>query len=202
MAMSTFSNIDRQVGRPFLRRTARSSRARRGSRPSTARGQARSDARATSPCISIVASCHGVYGLPLGLMRCGSSSTWSRRVPAVGRNVDPAAHRQPVVDDDDLLVMAAARPGASCRSGSRSPWSAHQRHSHSTDGGVEELLERAEIPLEDVDLPLGLFLGEAEEEAAQRFALAMLVGVERDARVEVPADDEDALLAPPPSPRR
>jgi hypothetical protein len=59
---------------------------------------------------------------------------------------------------------------------------------------VRELLQRAEIPLEDVDLPLGIFARQAEEEVSQRFALAVLVGVERDARVEVPADDEDSLL--------
>ena len=59
---------------------------------------------------------------------------------------------------------------------------------------MEELLERSEIPFEDVDPPFGLFLGQPKEEAAERLALAMLIGIERDTRVEVPADDEDALV--------
>ncbi len=55
---------------------------------------------------------------------------------------------------------------------------------------MEQLLERAKIPFEDVDLAVWPVMGEAEEEAAERFTLALLIGGERDARVEVPANDE------------
>jgi len=115
------------------------------------------------------------------------------RVPTSGRNVDPAARRQIIVDHHDLLVVAAARRVRRIeteidRVGLPPPRQPDHRLR------PEELLHRTEIPLENVDLALGLVAGEVEEKAAQRLALAMLVGIERDPRIEVPPDNEDAFL--------
>ena len=60
---------------------------------------------------------------------------------------------------------------------------------------MKELLQGAEIPLEDVNLPLGPVARQAKEEMAERLAFPLLVRIERDARVEVPADDEDTFLS-------
>jgi hypothetical protein len=59
---------------------------------------------------------------------------------------------------------------------------------------AEQQLQRAEVPLEDADVDIGLGAGEFEQEVAQ--ALVALVAVELDPGIEVPADDQDATLGP------
>ena len=127
-------------------------------------------------------------------MRCGSSSRWSRRVPAVrrrcrSRRTPPAGRRSRRSSGD-----GCSRPDATRRSGSRSPWSATSAAATRSRWRGRNCLSAPKFHLRMSICALGLLARQPEEEMAERFALALFVGVERDARVEVPADDEDALL--------
>lgn len=115
-----------------------------------------------------------------------------RRVPAPGGNIDPAAHRELLVDHHDLLVMAASRRMGAVqpeidRSGARPAQKEPDR------SGMEELLQRAEIPFENVDFTRGIAFRQPEEEVSQRFGPFPVFLFETDPCVEIPAEYEDAL---------
>jgi hypothetical protein len=115
------------------------------------------------------------------------------RVPAVAGHVDAAAEGQAIVDHDDLvMVRGAQRRGAvEPRVDARMGHPAHQREDRRA---AEQRLQRPDVPAQQEDFQLGIALHQPQHELAQRARLAReaLVG-ERDAGVEVPADQHDAL---------
>ena len=116
------------------------------------------------------------------------------RVPAVGGHVDAAAESEPVVDHHDLVVVAGTdrvraielEVDLVARRPAREPQ--HRRP-------ASQQLDRAEVPLEDVDLQPRPVLGQPGQEGAQ-FRRSAVIGlvIEANPRVEVPADQQDLLL--------
>src|SRR3546814_4315500 len=98
-----------------------------------------------------------------------------------------------IVEHSNLLVMAAPHGmravEAEADRARQSP-----AHDHRQDARHRELLEPAEIPAKDIDVAIGLVARESQQIVAERLALALVVGRERDARVEIPADEQDAYL--------
>ena len=115
------------------------------------------------------------------------------RVPTARTDVDAATYRKVIVEHGDLLMMAAsdrmraveAEANRACQ---------FPACDHRQDARHRELFQPAEIPAQDVDVAIGLFMREAQQIIAERFALAMFVGLQCNARIEVPADQQDTLL--------
>src|SRR3546814_9924414 len=98
-----------------------------------------------------------------------------------------------IVEHRDLLMMAAS-------DGMRAvePKADRARHfpaqQHRDDARHDELLQSPEITAQDVYIAIGAILREPQHLMADRLAAAVLVGGQRVARVEVPADQTDASL--------
>ena len=116
------------------------------------------------------------------------------RVPARPGHVDAAAESEGIVDDDDLLVVAgAARMGAVELEVDLLARRPAQQAQHG--GAAAEQVDRAQVPFEDVDLQARPVLGQPVEELAELDRGAVVgIGVEADAGVEVPADQQDLRL--------
>src|SRR3546814_7387017 len=67
-------------------------------------------------------------------------------------------------------------------------------HDHRQESRNRELLEPSLIPAKDIDVAVELVARDSQQLVAERLALALVVGRERDARVEIPADEQDAFL--------
>src|SRR3546814_9172346 len=62
------------------------------------------------------------------------------------------------------------------------------------DARHDELRQSAEIPAQYVDVAVGTILREPQHVMAERLAATVLIRGQRDARVEIPADQQDAFL--------
>src|SRR3546814_18563901 len=71
---------------------------------------------------------------------------------------------------------------------------------HRDDARHDELLQSAEIPAQDVDVAVGTILREPQHVMAERLAATVLIRGQRDARVAIPADQQDAFLRALPQP--
>ena len=122
-------------------------------------------------------------------------------VPPLGGHVDPAADRDPVVDDGDLLVMAAADGVMSVELEVdplvRPPAGDIEQHRTAA-----EELDEAEAPLEYPDIELGPVPAEPKDKAAEPLRALPLPRPlppappyrKVDASVEVPRDQHDPPL--------
>ena len=123
------------------------------------------------------------------------------RVPALHGHVDPAAHGQAVVEDRDLLVVAAPR-GMGAVELEVDPAVPHPAHQVPPHGTTHDELEDAEAPFEDTDFKRRPVTHQPRKETAQPRGKIAPVGPlppaapigEVDARVEIPADQENAML--------
>jgi hypothetical protein len=121
-------------------------------------------------------------------------------VPAVPGHVDAAAHRKAIVDHRDLLVMAASQRmgGIELVANARMAPPADQVEHHRS---AQQRLERAEIPFQHQHFQAAPAIGQPHHESAQPrrgHALARQVPPaapvpDQDARVEIPADQVNAL---------
>ena len=116
------------------------------------------------------------------------------RVPAIGGHVDPAAEGEPVVDHRDLVVMA--RTGRVRSVELEVDLVARRPAGQPQDGRPSaEQFDRANVPLENVDLQAGPVLRQPGQEGT-KFGGRAVVGivVEADPGIEVPADQQDLLF--------
>src|SRR3546814_7045497 len=97
------------------------------------------------------------------------------------------------VEHRDLLMVAASQRmhDVEQEADRASQFPAHDQRQ---DARHHELLQPAEIPAQNIDVAIGLFMREPQHILAKRFALSVLVGFQSEARVEIPADEQDALL--------
>src|SRR3546814_10266654 len=95
---------------------------------------------------------------------CSSDLT---RIPTLRADVDAPAHREMVVEHRDLLMMAA--PDGMCAvepEADRARYLPAQQHRD--DARHDELLQSAEIPVQDVDVAVGTILREPQHVMAER----------------------------------
>ncbi len=111
------------------------------------------------------------------------------RIPALAGHVDAAAKGKLVVDDDDLLVVRGGDGVMAVQLGVDA-LVRHPLHDGEEGPPPEQRLDRAGVPAEQENLQLRLTLDERVDEVAHRLARC-LVMVQNDARVEVPADQQD-----------
>ncbi len=125
----------------------------------------------------------------------------SARIPAVGSHVDPAADREIVIDDDDLLVVAGADRvrGIVLEIDPILERPADQVEHHQP---AKQRFDEREIPLEDVDAQARGALCEPDDERSETCGEPRIVilrdllapGAKMNPGVEIPPDQEDRLL--------
>ena len=121
-------------------------------------------------------------------------------VPALDRHVDPAAHRQRIIEDGDLLVVAA--PDRMCAVELEvDPAVARPTYEIPPHRSAHDELEYTEAPFQDPDFKCRSIAHQPRKEAPQARRIFVLVAAlppaatfgEMDTSVEVPSDQEDSV---------
>jgi hypothetical protein len=112
-------------------------------------------------------------------------------VPAVGGDVDAAGEGDAVVDDHDLLVVRAA-DRVVLVDGEHQPVGSPPVEQHDRRQAARQGDQHADVPVQDADLQLRVAPDGGLEHPAQPVGAggAVPAGIELDARVEVPADEQ------------
>lgn len=115
-------------------------------------------------------------------------------VPAVDGHVDTAAERERVVDHDNLLVMSGPDRVSSVDL-EMQPAIRHPVHHEHRGHTAPDRREGPDVPLQQINLQIGTLPGQPDEESSQpiRALERLLVRLELDPCVEVPADQDDAV---------
>ena len=117
------------------------------------------------------------------------------RIPPVRRHVDAAAECQGIVDDDYFLMMRRA-DGVRAVEFEAQPLACYPVEKGNGSHPAPERLQHAEVPLEKVDTHLRAIPRQPGQELSEAVRPFQRLGLrlELDSRIEIPADQHDAVL--------